>query len=103
MRSRGGQGRRDDPPRAGLRVLGPPPPHGRSSPRHTGRPSWRRSTSRFSAAEPSTFHPLTPEAHDWVAEHLPADALHLGDAVAVEWRYLRNVVGGAVADGLRVR
>jgi hypothetical protein len=49
------------------------------------------------------LHPLTPEAHDWVAEHLPADALHLGDAVAVEWRYLRNVVGGAVADGLRVR
>jgi hypothetical protein len=49
------------------------------------------------------LHPLTPEAHDWVAEHLPADALHPGDAVAIEWRYVGNVVGGAIADGLRVR
>jgi hypothetical protein len=49
------------------------------------------------------LHPLRPEAHDWVAGHLPADALHLGDAVAVEWRYVRNVIGGVIADGLRVR
>jgi hypothetical protein len=49
------------------------------------------------------FHPLTPEAHDWLAAHLPADALRLGDAVAVERRCVVNVVGGAIADGLRVR
>jgi hypothetical protein len=49
------------------------------------------------------LHPLTHEAHDWVAEHLPADALHLRDAVAVERRYVRNVVGGVIADGLWVR
>jgi hypothetical protein len=49
------------------------------------------------------LHPLTHEAHDWVAEHLPADALRLGDAVAIEWRYIGQVFGGAIADGLRVR
>lgn len=49
------------------------------------------------------LHPLTHEAHDWVVEHLPADALHLGAAVAIEWRYIGQVVGGAIADGLRVR
>ena len=49
------------------------------------------------------LHPLTPEGHDWVSEHLPADALRLGDAVPIEWRYIGDVVGGAIADGLRVR
>jgi hypothetical protein len=49
------------------------------------------------------LHTLTPEAHDWVAEHLPADALGLGDAVAIKWRHIGSVVGGAIADGLGVR
>jgi hypothetical protein len=49
------------------------------------------------------LHPLTHEAHDLVAEHLRADILPLRDAVAVEWRYLGNVVGSVIADGLRVR
>jgi hypothetical protein len=49
------------------------------------------------------LHPLTPEAHEWVAEHLPADTLRLGEAAAIEWRYVEDVVGGAIADGLRVR
>lgn len=29
--------------------------------------------------------------------------MRLGDAVAVEWRYIGDVVGGAIAGGLRVR
>jgi hypothetical protein len=49
------------------------------------------------------LHPLTRAAHSWIAEHLPADAMRLGDAVAVEWRYIGEAVGGAIADGLRVR
>jgi hypothetical protein len=40
------------------------------------------------------LHPLTREAHEWVAEYLPADALRLGDAVAVGWRDVGSVVGG---------
>ena len=42
------------------------------------------------------LHPLTRAAHSWIAEHLPADAMRLGDAVAVEWRFIRDVVGGAI-------
>jgi hypothetical protein len=49
------------------------------------------------------LHPLTHEADEWIAKHLPADALRLGDAVAVEWRHVENVIRGVVADGLRVR
>ena len=49
------------------------------------------------------LHPLTHAAHTWTAEHLPTDALRRGDAVAVEWRYIGDVVGGAIADGLQVQ
>jgi hypothetical protein len=49
------------------------------------------------------LHPLTRAAHTWIAEHLPVDALRFGDAVAIEWRYIGAVVGGAIADGLRVQ
>jgi hypothetical protein len=48
------------------------------------------------------LHPLTRAAHDWIAEHLPADAVRLGDAVAVEWRYIGHIVAGAISDGLGV-
>ena len=47
--------------------------------------------------------PLMHEAHEWVAAHLPADARRLGDPVAIEWRYIEEVAGGAIANGLRVR
>jgi hypothetical protein len=49
------------------------------------------------------LHPLTRAAHAWIAEHLPADVICLGDAVAIEWRYICDIVGGAIVDGLRVR
>ena len=49
------------------------------------------------------LHPLTRAARAWIAQHLPADALRLGNAVAVEWRYIGDIVGGALGDGLVVR
>ena len=49
------------------------------------------------------LQPLMHAAHAWIAEHLPTDALRLGDAVAVEWRYIGDVVGGAIDDGLVAR
>ena len=49
------------------------------------------------------LHPLTRAAHAWIAEHLPADALRLCGAVAVEGRDIGDVVGGVMADGLAVR
>ena len=49
------------------------------------------------------LHPLTRAARTWVEEHLPTDAMRLGDAVAVEWRYIGDIVGGAISDGLVVR
>ena len=55
----------------------------------------------FEISGGGTVYLLHP--HSWIAEHLPADAMRLGDAVAVEWRYIGDVVGGAIADGLRVR
>lgn len=36
-------------------------------------------------------------------ENLPMDAMLLGDAVAVEGRYISHVVGGAIGDGLRMQ
>lgn len=49
------------------------------------------------------LHPLTDAAHEWVAEHLPEDAQRLGNAIAVEHRYIRDIVDGARNDGLAVR
>jgi hypothetical protein len=39
----------------------------------------------------------------WIAEHIPDDAQWFGGGVAVEHRYIADIVTGAVADGLRVR
>jgi hypothetical protein len=49
------------------------------------------------------LHPLTPAAHGWIAEHMPADALRLGEAVAIEWRYIGEIASGAIDDGLVAR
>ena len=49
------------------------------------------------------LHPLTRAARAWVAEHLPADATWFGGAVVVEHRYIGDIVGGAIGDGLVVR
>jgi len=49
------------------------------------------------------LHPLTRAARTWLAEHLPVDAMRLGNAVAVDWRSICAIVGGAIGAGLVVR
>ena len=49
------------------------------------------------------FRPITRAAHVWVDEHLPTDAIWWCDAVVVEHRYIGEIVGGAIGDGLLVR
>ncbi len=49
------------------------------------------------------LHPLTDAACEWVADHLPEEAQRLGNAIAVEHRYIRDIVDGARNDGLAVR
>jgi hypothetical protein len=49
------------------------------------------------------LRPLTPAAFDWIEEHIPEDAQRLGNAVAVEHRYITEIVHGAIGDGLEVR
>ena len=47
--------------------------------------------------------PLTEAARQWVAEHIPDDAMRWGaDGVAIEHRYVDAIVTGIIADGLEV-
>jgi len=46
--------------------------------------------------------PVTEIGHDWIAEHIPEDATRWGPAIVVEHRYIRDIVEGATADGLKV-
>lgn len=39
----------------------------------------------------------------WIAEHISDDRQEWGDAVVVEHRYIRDIVVGAIGDGLTVR
>ncbi len=48
------------------------------------------------------LRPDTPEARDWIDEHLPADALWHGGAVAIERRYFEDIYDGIVTDGLTI-
>jgi len=45
---------------------------------------------------------LTAKGKAWIAENLPNDAQRLGNSVAVEHRYIGDIVQGMIADGLRV-
>jgi len=49
------------------------------------------------------LHPLTYAAEEWVAEHISEDSQRLGNAIAVEHRYIGDIVCGARNDGLAVR
>jgi hypothetical protein len=49
------------------------------------------------------LHPLARPADVWIIEHLPSDTPRLGDGAAIKWRCVEDVVGGAIANGLRVR
>jgi len=47
--------------------------------------------------------PCSDAAQAWADEHLPEDAQHLGRAIAVEHRYISDIVAGIQADGLTVQ
>ncbi len=46
--------------------------------------------------------PVTEAAINWSDAHLPQDAPMLGNAVAVEHRYISAIVAGIESDGLSV-
>jgi hypothetical protein len=48
------------------------------------------------------LQPLTRAATEWAASNLPADRLTYGSAVAIEPRYLADIVDGIRANGLEV-
>lgn len=47
--------------------------------------------------------PMTEAAHDWVAENLPEDIMTLGAGIAIEPRYLGDILEGIVNAGLSVQ
>lgn len=49
------------------------------------------------------LRPLTPAGFDWVNEHIPDDAQRLGNAIAVEHRFIAEIVKGIQNDGLAVQ
>jgi hypothetical protein len=49
------------------------------------------------------FRPHTDSGREWIEQHIPEDALTLGDAVAVEHRYALDIAKGMQGDGLVVR
>jgi hypothetical protein len=46
------------------------------------------------------LRPLSPAAFSWIEEHIPEDAQRLGNAIAIEHRYIGPIAEGIVADGL---
>lgn len=48
------------------------------------------------------LRPVSATGQEWVDEHIPDDAQMLGNAVAVEHRYIEDIVIGAQSDGLVV-
>ena len=48
------------------------------------------------------LRPVSPAASEWVSERIPEDAQWFGDAVAVEHRYIGDIVDGIQNDGLVV-
>lgn len=48
------------------------------------------------------LQPVTEAAQQWIEEHLPDDRQTIGNAVAVEHRYIGAIVEGIEEDGLEV-
>lgn len=48
------------------------------------------------------LHSLSDAGRNWVAEHIPEDAMTFGRAIVVEHRYIADIVVGAQSDGLVV-
>jgi hypothetical protein len=62
--------------------------------------------SDFDLSDHGTLYllkPLTPAARAWIEEHLPEDAARWCGAIVVEHRFIGDIVGGAIGDGLQVR
>lgn len=47
--------------------------------------------------------PLTPVAKRWIRENVQSDAQYLGNGLAVEWRYIEDLVNGMREAGLAVK
>ena len=45
--------------------------------------------------------PLTPECGDWLKENVSDDAMYLGASLAVEHRYVENLVLGLQDQGFK--
>ena len=61
-------------------------------------------TTDFNVVDDFTLfllQPITPEAGDWISEHIPADAQYFASAVVVEHRYIQDILDGISGDGLR--
>ena len=46
--------------------------------------------------------PLSEEAHDWVDDNLGEDVLWYGRGIAIEPRYVGDILEGITGDGLTV-
>jgi dipeptidase len=44
----------------------------------------------------------TPAGQEWIADHMPDHAQRLGNAIAIEFRYVADIIVGAQGDGLTV-
>lgn len=49
------------------------------------------------------LRPISEGAHDWAFENLPADVPTFGTAIAVEHRFIADIVEGIQSAGLEVR
>lgn len=49
------------------------------------------------------LRPTSPTGAAWIEEHIQPDAIWFGGGVVVERRYIRDIVVGAISDGLKVR
>lgn len=59
----------------------------------------------FTISGGGTVYLLTPvsdAACEWVEDHLAPDRQYLGEGIAVEHRYIRDIIEGARRDGLVV-
>jgi len=45
--------------------------------------------------------PLTPECGDWLKDNVSEDAMYLGPSLAVEHRYVENLVLGLQEEGFK--
>jgi hypothetical protein len=44
--------------------------------------------------------PVSDAGREWIDEHIPEDAMKLGDSVCIEHRYADAIILGAQGDGL---